>query len=303
MSDVVRIAHVSDLHLTADDEAKRSEPKLWGRLKGMNANLRALLGAVQATKPAALIVTGDITDRGDLRAWEIFWRAVADAGLAERTLIVPGNHDVAVLGVRMRPKSEDLARARAGLRQGNQPTAFPWARRITDDCAVFGLDSTNGGNTTGVTNAVGSLGVDQLIKLGKHLDEHRACPIKIVVLHHSPNIPQTETARRRGEKPLAYWERTGMQLAERDRIALRVLARVFGVNAILHGHTHDSPDRRVNSVRMIGCPASTEPVGGELLYRAYDLFPQTRRLAASLRGVVVPFAYSARLGSSPLVPA
>ena len=33
----LRVVHLSDLHLTSEETAARSEPRLWGRLTGMNA--------------------------------------------------------------------------------------------------------------------------------------------------------------------------------------------------------------------------------------------------------------------------
>ena len=42
-SSTFRIAHLSDLHLTEDDKARRSAPKLFGRLRGMNAAFRQIV--------------------------------------------------------------------------------------------------------------------------------------------------------------------------------------------------------------------------------------------------------------------
>src|SRR5574340_58990 len=254
----------------------------------MNQNYRVLMESVAKSNAAAVLVTGDVTDRGEQRAWEIFWEGIRGNGLEDRTWFVPGNHDVCVLGMRRRPKTEDLARARAGLSRGNQPIAFPWARKISGGATLFGIDSTNGGNRTGLTNAVGWLGSDQLIKLGKLLREHASDRVKLIMMHHSPNIPGKETARRRGEKPASFFERATMSLNERDRLCLRILARVFGVKAILHGHTHDAPDRRVNGVRMIGCPASTEPRGKCLHYRSHVFSSKSARFTTSLKSISLP---------------
>lgn len=283
----VKMVHISDLHLTAEDGAARSEPNVWNALRGMNQNYRVLMESVAKSDPAAIVVTGDVTDRGEQRAWEIFWEVIRGRRLQDRTWVIPGNHDVCVLGIRHRPKSEDLARARAGLTRGNQPIAFPWARKISGEITLFGIDSTNGGNRTGLTNAVGWLGTDQLIRLGKLLREHAADKCKLIMVHHSPNIPGKETARRRGDKPTSFFERATMSLDARDRLCLRILARVFGVKAILHGHTHDSPDRRVNGVRMIGCRASTEPHNKCLYYRRYNVSTKTARISTSIEAVAL----------------
>ena len=76
----LRIAHLSDLHLTSSDAAARSEPRLWGRLAGMNAAFRGLLRSEHVRRADLLLVTGDVTDRGELGSWEVFWEALASCG-------------------------------------------------------------------------------------------------------------------------------------------------------------------------------------------------------------------------------
>jgi len=59
-----RIVHLSDLHLTARDTDRRSEPKLFGPLRGMNVAFRTILRSPQINKADVVLITGDITDRG-----------------------------------------------------------------------------------------------------------------------------------------------------------------------------------------------------------------------------------------------
>ncbi len=69
-------------------------------------------------------------------------------------------------------------------------------------------------------------------------------------------------------------------------MALRLLARVFGVKAILHGHTHDNLDRRVNNVRIIGTRDATVPNNtGLLSYKQYTFYPDSGMLKAKIRRV------------------
>jgi 3',5'-cyclic AMP phosphodiesterase CpdA len=282
LSQRLTIAHLSDLHLTADDASPRSEARLFGRLRGMGGHLERLLAHPPLRACDLAVVTGDVTDHGHLAEWQRFWDLVSDAGLRDRVAVVPGNHDVCCLGVRRRrPRAEDRARARAGLAQGGHESAFPWMRRVGAGLALFAVDAANAGNASGLDNAVGRIGRAQLAALGRCLLLCHDVPFKLIVLHHSPNIPRPETSRRRGERPLAFWERRALQLDPFDRRCLRLLAAVFRVKAILHGHTHDSLDRTVGGVRIIGAPASTEPdAAGCLRFKLHTLHLGSGRLAS-----------------------
>jgi len=285
MRDVVTMAHLSDLHLVPDNDTTRSEPRLFGRLRGMNAHFRHLLRDEPLRTAQLILVTGDITDRGLLVEWEMFWRLAEEAGVRDRLVVLPGNHDVCCLGLRrQRPRAEDWARARQGLAMGHQESTFPWIRRHGADVALFGVDSANAGNLGGLDNAIGRIGVHQLAELGRSLLLYQDVPHKFILLHHSPNIPAPATSRRRGEKATPVWERQALQLDPFDRRALRLLARVFRVKAILHGHTHIHLDRHVGGVRIIGAAAATEPEGdGCLSYKHYTLYRSSGTLRAATR--------------------
>lgn len=281
------ISHLSDLHLTADDDESRSEPRLWGRLRGMNGNLRHLLAHNAALRESdRILVTGDVSDRGELAAWEVLDRGARRVGLASRMLVLPGNHDACCLALRSRPPVVEAARVRAGLAALDQPSRFPWsAELLPGTIQLFAVDSTRRANATGVTNAIGRIGENQLIALARLLDRHRAVPVKLLALHHSPNIPLPPTSRQRGRAPSGYFERVLHQIDASDRRTLRVLCRTYRVRAVLHGHTHDDLDRRVNGVRMIGVPATTEPDRRRrLTFKRYVISP---RLPHRLRAEVV----------------
>jgi len=256
------IAHLSDLHLTASDTASRSEPKLFGKLRGMNQAFRQIVKTKPIQQADLVLVTGDVTDRGDIRSWQVFWQAIKESGLLKRVLVVPGNHDMCCLGVR-RPSidnwKEDLKKVVVGLKKGSQLTRFPWVKIPEERVAVFGLNSNNYGNWNPLENAIGNLGDDQLNKLELMLKEHRKIPVKIVALHHSPNIPQNTTAKRRGKKPVSLLERFTLQLPSAQRRRLRLICREQKVKCIVHGHVHIARDRRVENLRIIGSNATTEP--------------------------------------------
>ncbi|MFV0347735.1 MAG: metallophosphoesterase family protein [Halodesulfovibrio sp.] len=285
----ITIAHLSDLHLTAQDNEKRTGP---GRLKGMNRNFARLMQDRKLLESDYIIVTGDITDRGYIAAWRRFWDEVNKAGVLHKIIVVPGNHDMCSLRlIRNIPTEESRAMAEHGLALGGQPTVFPWAKSVENrTIAFFGLNSNNEGNTLITANAIGKLGFEQLYKLGRMLSEEYAdVPIKLLLLHHSPNIPEVATSERRHEKPTYYLERNTIELDKHDRRQLRLLCRVFRIKAILHGHTHNPLNRTVNGVRIISAPPSTEPdKDGFLHYFRYTISPGTGRLSYSTVKVEAP---------------
>jgi 3',5'-cyclic AMP phosphodiesterase CpdA len=281
--EVVSIAHISDLHLTATAEGCRKED----RARNMNANLVRLLDHDPLRNADLIVVTGDVSDRGELAAWNVFWSSVREARLGcQKIVVVPGNHDAACLGLRRtRPKAESLAIVRAGLEKGHQRRRFPYLRVFADEkVAVFAVDSVNAGNFNLIDNAVGRIGFDQLARLGGLLRENSTIPCKLIILHHSPNIPRSATSRRRGEQAMPFWLRPALQLDRVDRVGLRLLARTFGAKAILHGHTHDNLDRRVAGVRIIGTRDATVPGrSGLLSYKQYSYYPESGLLKAKIR--------------------
>jgi 3',5'-cyclic AMP phosphodiesterase CpdA len=260
-----RIIHLSDLHLTSNDSDSRSEARLFGRLQGMNERFRKLLLTPSLQQADLILITGDITDRGDIASWTVFRQAIHTAELANRVKALPGNHDICSLGLARLPAGAALAladreKARQGLLHCGLETRFPWAHQPHPSIVVIGVDSNNAGNLNGATNAVGNIGFYQLEALARVLRRYQAVPIKIIALHHSPNIPAKETAQKRFQKALSKWEVLAHQVPEAERKALRLLAITHGARLIIHGHLHYAEDRRVNGVRIIGAPSSTEPV-------------------------------------------
>jgi predicted phosphodiesterase len=292
----IRIVHLSDLHLTAREDGKRSE--LFGKLTGMNAAFRKVL-ACQAVQAAdKLLVTGDITDSGKLQEWQVFWKAVQAAKVKDRLILVPGNHDLCCLNLRLvLPRSaaakEDFARLREGLAAGGVVLPggkYPIALPINDSAVVFVLNSNNMGNATVIDNAVGEIPYFDLERFARLLYRHRQYPVKIVALHHSPNIPGKDTALRRGQKPMGKWQRETHEVPEAQRRALRLLCITHRVRLLVHGHLHQQEDRTVNGIRMIGAPATTEPaiVKDQPCYRfwEYDIAGPSHRMTH--RRVCIP---------------
>lgn len=105
-----RIAHLSDLHVVGERygfrvESGRNGPRGNDRLE----RVMARLDAIHADSPIDLVlITGDMTDTGRSTEWAEFLDLLARHGdLAERTLILPGNHDINVVD-RTNPARLDL---------------------------------------------------------------------------------------------------------------------------------------------------------------------------------------------------
>lgn len=105
-----RVVHLSDIHIVGERfgfriEGGRSGPRGNGRLE----LLLAELNAIHARDPLdVVLITGDITDAGRSSEWAEFAEALKPyPRLAERTLILPGNHDLNVVD-RANPARLDL---------------------------------------------------------------------------------------------------------------------------------------------------------------------------------------------------
>lgn len=261
-----RIVQLTDLHLTDADDDPRSEPRLFGKLEHMNRRFRALAASPLVQRANLVLVTGDVTDSGSPASWKVFRDTIRSAGLSRRCLVVPGNHDVCCLGLRAPRKGlykKDLDRVRRQLRNAGQPGRFPWACRVDRRVVVFGVESSNPGNLSAVNNAVGEIGFYQLERLARLLKKHQGVPVKIIALHHSPNIPGKETEEKRGLPVTGAVSRLAHEVPESDRRALRLLGVAHGVRLIVHGHLHRAEDRRVNGIRIVGAPASTQPLASD----------------------------------------
>jgi predicted MPP superfamily phosphohydrolase len=95
-----RVAHLSDVHVVGERygfriESGRAGPRGNERL----AQVLDRLGRIHAQDPLDLIlITGDMTDAGRSAEWAEFLDALArHPALAERAIILPGNHDLNIV--------------------------------------------------------------------------------------------------------------------------------------------------------------------------------------------------------------
>ena len=107
---VWRVAHLSDIHIVGERYGFRIESGRGGPRGNERVRLvMALLEVEHAAKPLDLIlITGDMTDAGRSGEWAEFFDIVAGhPELANRMLVLPGNHDVNVVD-RANPARLDL---------------------------------------------------------------------------------------------------------------------------------------------------------------------------------------------------
>ena len=105
-----RIAHLSDIHVVGGQYGFRLESGRSGT-RGNDRLKRTLarLDEIHAEDPLdAVLITGDITDAGLSTEWAEFHDALAShPKLAQRVLIIPGNHDLNIVD-RANPARVDL---------------------------------------------------------------------------------------------------------------------------------------------------------------------------------------------------
>jgi Calcineurin-like phosphoesterase len=107
---VWRVAHLSDIHIVGERYGFRIESGRGGP-RG-NERLRQVMARLEEEHAARsldlVLITGDMTDAGRSAEWvEFFDILAAHPDLANRTLILPGNHDVNVVD-RANPARLDL---------------------------------------------------------------------------------------------------------------------------------------------------------------------------------------------------
>ena len=105
-----RIAHLSDIHVVGERYGFRIESGRSGpRGNELFRQALAQLEKIDAQDPVdAILITGDLTDAGRSAEWAEFFEALTPfPRLAERLLILPGNHDLNIVD-RANPARLDL---------------------------------------------------------------------------------------------------------------------------------------------------------------------------------------------------
>lgn len=218
----IELVQISDCHLLAGPGA---------RLKGVDteAALAAVVADVAAgPAPAAVLVTGDLTQDGEAASYHRF--AARAAALPAPVYALPGNHDDPAMLAAVLPDH--------GL------AVVPRLR--LDGWDVLMLDSTVPGSDDG------ALGEARLGALEARLAEARGRHV-LVALHHQPVVVG------------GAWDAV-VSLADAEAL-FAVLDRHDNVRAVVWGHIHQPYEGRRGTVRLMGAPATCfqfarDPAGG-----------------------------------------
>lgn len=302
MSDIITLAHVSDVHLSSVAgvpwrhlNVKRGLGYLNWRRQRRHTHQRAALDLVVADmlahNPDHIAVTGDLVNLGLPTEYETAATWLGEVGPPDSVTVVPGNHDIYTV-LRGDPGTARWAAYMRADEWGAKysavpPATFPFVRRV-GPVALIGINSAV---ETPPFVAAGEVGEQQLSALDALLAQLQAENMIRVVLIHHPPLPGLAPPRR----------------ALRDAGALsRILAR-RGAELVLHGHNHcDShldfarlPEAGGGSVPVIGVASGSairvhghEPLGRYNLLRIgridgrLDIECVTRGIEAGGKSVV-----------------
>lgn len=248
---MVRIAHITDLHLLALDGVPAFR-FLNKRLTGW-ANLRfhrkaihrpelveAVVAALNEDPPDELIVTGDLTNLSLESEFDLAERMLGRLRVpADHVSIVPGNHDTYTRGSF---SSRRFVRALGPWVRGDLDlgTDFPLVR-LRDGLTLIGLSSA-------VPRlpfvAAGRVGAAQLTALRALLLDERIRGSFVLVFLHHPLVHPGSALKRRLD---------GLE----DAAALADALAPVKHGLVAHGHLHRRLQYRVGALPVVGATSSS----------------------------------------------
>ncbi len=272
------LAQLSDPHLTSlhtikirDFLNKRILGYLSWRLRRRAEHrghiLSALLRDLLETRPAHIVVTGDLTHVGLPSEFREATDWLHRLGTPFEVTLIPGNHDAYVgaawedtFALWQPYMTSDVPR-NDGESVREPRDVFP-SLRVRGDVALIGLSTAR---PSSPFLAVGSLGPEQLNSLDQVLEETgRRNLFRIVLMHHPP-ATGTVTWRKRLT----------------DSSALRSVLARRGAELVLHGHTHRTSMTEIptstSSIPAIGIPSASAQGRKPGLRARYHLYRITRR--------------------------
>lgn len=268
----LRFLHTSDVHLldlSGVSLRRYLNKRLTGRVnlalkRGRSHDPRLfkrMLEMAPMLKVDRVVVTGDLTNLALEPEFALVQSTLRSAGVP--VTVIPGNHDTYTRGsVRAGRFESYLSDFMEGERVGR--AAYPFMQRH-GDLAIIGV-------STAIASlplyAVGQVGADQLLRLGKLLDAAKAESMRRVVLIHHPVVDGVSAARH--------------DLIDRSAFA-RVIAE-HGAELVLHGHEHFNVDTaltgRSGPVPVHGISSGTSvsaKPGREACFSVYDATADTIR--------------------------
>ncbi len=209
--------------------------------------LSALHRDLSETRPAHIVVTGDLTHVGLPREFREARDWLHRLGSPSEVTLIPGNHDAYVTTAwddtfaLWAPYMASDFMSRDGEAVHDSHGIFP-SLRVRGHVALIGLCTAR---PSAPFLAVGTLGRDQLNSLDQVLEETgRRNLFRIVLMHHPPS-----------EDTVAWRKRLT------DGAALRSVLARRGAELVLHGHTHRTSMAEIrtptSSIPAIGIPSAS----------------------------------------------
>ena len=265
MSSSLKIAHISDPHLSTLDHVKWDDllnKRILGylswRFKRRRSHSREILSRTVADlagrQPDHVIISGDFTHLGTVNECRETETWLNSIGGPDYISIVPGNHDHYITT----DFAETTGRWRAWMQSdpGEQHNArdFPYLR-VRGQVALIGLSTAI---PTAPFFASGKLGNGQLQRLGQLLETSAQRGLyRMVVLHHGPQFPSF----RRG-------------LTDAGKL-LSTLS-ISGAELLVHGHghcrAHTVLKAGAHSIPVFGVPSASAGYDNPLKKAGYNVY-------------------------------
>lgn len=165
----MRILQISDFHLRGDGKLSFQVVDTASFLKSTKAHLEHVF-ALDGQKPDMIVVTGDIADSGDEKAYLMVYEALSSFNVP--VYAVPGNHD----------RRDRMVRILKGWTIPNPQTApFLCYAVQTEEARVLFLDTLNPGSHAGHMREA------ELAWLDNELQSNKNVPT-LIFMHHPPFI-------------------------------------------------------------------------------------------------------------------
>ena len=165
----MRILQISDFHLRGDGKLSFQVVDTASFLKSTKAHLEHVF-ALDGQKPDMIVVTGDIADSGDEKAYLMVYEALSSFNVP--VYAVPGNHD----------RRDRMVRILKGWTIPNPQTApFLCYAVQTEEARLLFLDTLNPGSHAGHRREA------ELAWLDNELQSNKNVPT-LIFMHHPPFI-------------------------------------------------------------------------------------------------------------------
>lgn len=165
----MRILQISDFHLRGDGKLSFQVVDTASFLKSTKAHLEHVF-ALDGQKPDMIVVTGDIADSGDEKAYLMVYEALSSFNVP--VYAVPGNHD----------RRDCMVRILKGWTIPNPQTApFLCYAVQTEEARLLFLDTLNPGSHAGHMREA------ELAWLDNELQSNKNVPT-LIFMHHPPFI-------------------------------------------------------------------------------------------------------------------